>query len=97
VLILEGGAAVAIDNRRPVAAALRLFGSVEVYALRGRSMRGRATDNRRFPTAAEAVRFAIAESPGPLLAGTVTEVREERSITTLFASPVAAHLSTRPS
>jgi len=50
----------------------------EMFLLRGRAARGRASGYRRFPTAAEAIRFAIEEIPEPLLVGAVMEVREER-------------------
>jgi hypothetical protein len=50
----------------------------EIFVLRARSMRGRATGYRRFTTAAEAIRFAVEEIPEPLLIGAVMEVREER-------------------
>lgn len=50
----------------------------EMYIHRGLSVRGRPTGYRRFPTAAQAIRFAIEEVPEPLLVDTVMEVKEHR-------------------
>jgi Arc/MetJ-type ribon-helix-helix transcriptional regulator len=43
-----------------------------------RGSRGRATEYRRFPSAAEAIRFAIEELPAQLLIGVVMEVGDDR-------------------
>jgi hypothetical protein len=46
--------------------------------LSARGARGRATAYRRFPSAAEAIRFAVEEIPGQLLVGVVMQVDDER-------------------
>jgi hypothetical protein len=50
----------------------------EMFMTHARSARRHTTTYRRFPTAAEAIRFAVEEIPPPLLVGAVMEVREER-------------------
>jgi hypothetical protein len=51
----------------------------EIFMTHARQTRRHAaTTYRRFPTAAEAIRFAIEEIPPPLLVGAVMEVQEER-------------------
>ncbi len=50
----------------------------ELFMTHARAGRRQPTTYRRFPTAAEAIRYAIEEVPAPLLIGAVMEVREER-------------------
>jgi hypothetical protein len=50
----------------------------ELYMLSARGSRGRASEYRRFPSAAEAIRYAIEELPAQLLVGVVMEVGEDR-------------------
>ena len=69
------------DNQRPARTATGGFdysAPAEVFILRTRSSRGTLAGYRRFPTAAEAIHFAIEEVPGPFFVGVVMEVREER-------------------
>ncbi len=51
----------------------------ELFMTHARSARQRQPANyRRFPTAAEAIRYAMEEVPAPLLIGAVMEVSEQR-------------------
>lgn len=50
----------------------------EMFMTHARSARRHTTTYRRFPTAAEAIRYAVEEVPSALLVGAVMEVREER-------------------
>lgn len=65
----------------------------ELFARPALSFRGskKAMSYRRFPTAAEAIRYAIEAIPAPLLNGTVLQVGEERydaeTIRTLYGDP----------
>ena len=52
--------------------------SAELFAAALRPGQRRALAYRRFPTAAEAIQYAIEAIPAPLLSGTVLEVGEDR-------------------
>lgn len=69
---------IANDNEAVGRSGFDYSAPAEMYMLRARSMRARATGYRRFPTAAQAIRFAMEEIPEPLLIGAVMEVKEER-------------------
>lgn len=63
----------------------------ELYPSRSRARGRHPVKYRRFPNAAEAIRFAVEELPAPLLLGAVLEVGEQRygqaDIQTLYDSP----------
>ncbi len=61
-----------------VSASFDYSAPAEIFMMQTRPARRQATNYRRFPTAAEAIRFAVEEVPGPLLVGAIMEVREER-------------------
>lgn len=63
------------DNVGAADAGFDYSASAEVFMMRAR---GRSTDYRRFPTAAEAIRFAVEQVPASMLAGAVMEVSEQR-------------------
>jgi hypothetical protein len=50
----------------------------EIFGNKGRLRGRRPVGYRRFPTGAEALRFAIEEVPSPLLAGIILESHESR-------------------
>jgi hypothetical protein len=70
----------------------------EMFMTRARLMRRPPVTYRRFPTAAEAIQYAIETIPAPLLVGAVMEVSEQRfdhrAIRELYdgaAYPLARH------
>lgn len=70
----------AVNDNKPSGGKSRFNYSApaELFMIRARSVYGRSNGYRRFPTAAEAIRFAIEDIPQPLLLSAVMEVQEER-------------------
>ena len=61
--------------KAPRAVAFDYSAPAEIFMTHARR---RSAGYRRFPTAADAIRFAVEEVPPPLLTGAVMQVEEER-------------------
>jgi hypothetical protein len=67
-----------ITRDRPAMSTFDFASEAELFPTRNWKFRRHSFSYRRFPSAAEAVRFAIEELPSQLLSGAYLEVGEER-------------------
>ena len=72
------GATAVYRNPRGAMDAFDYAAPAEVFLTQAKSMKRAPISYRRFPTAAEAIRFAVEEVPDRLLIGAILEVMEDR-------------------